>query len=267
MNGLVQKTYGSCLIFRGLIAVGLILFFLSTGIWAIQTSVSFPSTDGILIRADYYTIIPYKENRPLIILFHQAGWSRGEYLETAPVLNEMGFHCLAVDLRSGSEVNDTINETAQEAKKAGKKTNYSDAWVDLEASVAFARTELKPSRLILWGSSYSASLALRFAGLNPRLVDAVIAFSPGEYFSREAKEKDWIGSAAKGIRVPVWITSAGDEQHMWKPIYDGIPAGHKFFFLPQSTGQHGSRALWSRYPGSQDYWKELRVFLDRLMKK
>lgn len=242
------------------IAVFLLLLF-SLFAWPISTSLTYPSADGVMIHADYYTISPYQENRPLIILFHQAGWSRGEYLETAPVLNGLGFHCLSVDLRSGSEVNKVNNETALAARKAGKKTNYTDAWVDLEASVSFAKTELKPKVIILLGSSYSASLVLRYAGQNPGQLDAVVAFSPGEYFSREGKEKDWIGSAAKGIRIPVWFTSAGDEQHLWKTIYDVIPGTTKSFFLPHSNGQHGSRALWSRFPESVEYWNALKKFL------
>jgi len=238
----------------------------SMTIKAMKTSVLFPGADGIMIRADYHTISPYQENRPLIILFHQAGWSRGEYLETAPKLNEMGYHCLAVDLRSGNAVNGVINETAAEARKAGKNTNYTDAWGDLETAVAYAVEELKSENLILLGSSYSASLVLRFAGLNPDGVRAVIAFSPGEYFSREGKERNWIRSAAKDIRIPVWFTSAGDEHHLWKEIYEAVPAVSKSFFLPKGNGQHGSRALWSKYPDSTDYWEALRRFLGDLKK-
>gem|GEM_PF-5977157 len=62
-------------------------------------SISFKSADGILITADSY--VPHTTTSPLILLFHQAGSSRGEYNEIAPRLNELGFNCIAVDLRSG----------------------------------------------------------------------------------------------------------------------------------------------------------------------
>lgn len=250
----------------GLLLVALILL-TSPHLWSIRTGLTFPSADGILITADYYTISPYREHRPLIVLFHQAGWSRGEYLETAPLLNEMGFHCLAVDLRSGLEVNGVVNETAALARKAGKRTGYADAWVDIEAAVTFAREELKPEKLILWGSSYSASLVLRYAGMKDSQVHAVVAFSPGEYFSREGKEKEWVRLGVKDLRVPVFISSAGDEQHLWKGIYDAIPGNAKVYYLPKSTAQHGSRALWKQVPESAEYWKALRRFLGRMVRK
>lgn len=238
-----------------------------TSVVAMRTRLLFPSADGLMIHADYYTISPYRENRPLIILFHQAGWSRGEYRETAPKLNDLGYHCLAVDLRSGNAVNGVRNETAAEARKTKKKTGYLDAWPDLEATVAYAKAELKPGRIILLGSSYSASLILRYAASKPGAVSGLIAFSPGEYFSREGKERNWIGSAAKTVRIPVWITSAGDELHLWKGIYDAVPSAAKSFFLPKGRGRHGSRALWSDHPDSAEYWAAMSRFLDDLKKK
>lgn len=232
--------------------------------WSMVTPVSFPASDGISIRADYYTISRHQQNRPLILLFHQAGWSRGEFVETAPLFNELGYHCLAVDLRSGQEVNGVINETATQARKAGKKTGYCDAYADLEAAIAFARSELRPSRLLLLGSSYSAALILRYAGLNSGHADALIAFSPGEYFSREGKERDWIRSVAKEIRIPVWITSAGDERQLWAEIFAAIPAAKKASFLPKGKGRHGASALWKQCPDSPDYWRALGQFLSGL---
>jgi len=58
------------------------------------------SDDDIKIITDSY-IISEDPKTPVIVLFHQAGWSRGEYLEIAPKLNHLGFNCVAVDLRSG----------------------------------------------------------------------------------------------------------------------------------------------------------------------
>ena len=48
-------------------------------------------------------------NAPVLVLFHQAGWSRGEYREIAPKLNELGYICLAIDQRSGKGVNGVAN--------------------------------------------------------------------------------------------------------------------------------------------------------------
>jgi len=52
-------------------------------------TVTFNSEDGLLMTADVYA--PYKNGEaPVIVLFHQAGWSRGEYGEIAPWLNMLG---------------------------------------------------------------------------------------------------------------------------------------------------------------------------------
>lgn len=66
-------------------------------------TITFPSKDGLTLTADLY--IMHDKSAPFIVLFHQARWSRGEYEEIAPRLNMMGFNCMAVDLRSGGQVN------------------------------------------------------------------------------------------------------------------------------------------------------------------
>ena len=71
--------------------------------------VTFNSKDGLPITADFYQ---NPNAKSIIILCHQAGFSRGEYKEIAPRLVDSGYACLAIDLRSGNQVNEVINETA-----------------------------------------------------------------------------------------------------------------------------------------------------------
>ena len=85
-----------------------------------QKTIEYPSKDGLKITADLYE--SKKSNSDtFILLFHQAGWSRGEYNETAPKLNNLGYTCLAVDQRSGGEVNNVTNQTHLRAEKANKE--------------------------------------------------------------------------------------------------------------------------------------------------
>jgi len=79
-------------------------------------TITFPSKDGLTITADTYITNPDNKT-PFIVLFHQAGWSRGEYNEIAPKLNKLGFNCMAVDQRSGGSVNGIQNETTALAQK------------------------------------------------------------------------------------------------------------------------------------------------------
>lgn len=76
-----------------------------------KDTINFEAKDGLIVTADLFA--PHPNETPFIILFHQAQWSRGEYIEIAPKLNKMGFNCMAVDLRSGGNVNDITNETNQ----------------------------------------------------------------------------------------------------------------------------------------------------------
>src|SRR5437868_2803754 len=99
-----------------------------------QLKVSFPSKDSITIAADWY---PVSENMPVILLCHQARFSRGEYSETALKLNKFGFNCLAIDQRSGNEVNGVVNETAAAAKRLNKSQTYLDAEQDMVAAVDY----------------------------------------------------------------------------------------------------------------------------------
>lgn len=226
-------------------------------------TIFFPSKDGLMITADTYIIHP--ESSPLIILFHQAGWSRGEYLEIAPRLNKLGFNCMAVDQRSGGIVNGVENQTAKAAKKEGKEINYLDARQDLLASIEYVKKIYKPEKLIIWGSSYSAALVLQIAGENPDIADGVLAFAPGEYFSKFGKSETWIEDSAKNINKPVFITSAKAEATKWKPIFNSIKSERKISFIPKTQGNHGSRALWERFADSEDYWNAVTEFLKKYL--
>src|SRR4051812_30289117 len=89
-----------------------------------QQKVTFPSKDGVTITADWY---PIADSCPVILLCHQAGFSRGEYESTAVRLNKFGFNCLAIDQRFGDEVNGIKNETAAEARRLDKPRSNADA--------------------------------------------------------------------------------------------------------------------------------------------
>ena len=66
-------------------------------------SIDFATAGAIKARADLYE--PKSPSSTLILLFHQAGWSRGEYRELAPGLTKLGYRVMAVDQRSGGAVN------------------------------------------------------------------------------------------------------------------------------------------------------------------
>ena len=228
---------------------------------SVQTisTVTFPASDGLTVTADLYWT--GRADAPMILLFHQANYSRGEYLEIAPKLNALGYNCLAVDQRSGGTANGVKNETHQAAKAQKLATEYTDAFADLEASLSYLIDTYAPEQLIVWGSSYSSSLSLILASQHPEEIDAVLAFSPGEYFKLEGK---LISDYAKNITQPAFITSAKSEEKAWRKIAEQITSEGSVFFVPQESGRHGSSALFDDTPNHAEYWTAVEGFLASL---
>ena len=223
-------------------------------------TVTFSSEDGLSITADIHA--PYQNGEsPIIVLFHQAGSSRGEYTGIVPRLNELGYNCMAVDQRSGEQSRGIENETALRARKENRPTGYIEALPDMKAALAYARRHYGKDKVIAWGSSYSAALVLKIAGDYPAMVDGVLAFSPGEYFERAGKSVTWIQDSAHNIKAPVFITSSRTEADSWADIMAAIETSSKISFVPATDGRHGSRALWKKYPDSAAYWHAVENFL------
>ncbi len=224
-----------------------------------QKTIQFMAPDKVPITADLYVSNPV--NAPFIILFHQAKYSRGEFIDIAPKLNASGFNCMAVDLRSGGEINNVRNETFAYADSIHLKTRYTDTYNDMRRAVSFVRSKFPQAKIILLGSSYSASLSLKMAGDFPKGISGVAAFSPGEYFSVYGWSRDIIKVSSSRIQCPVFITSSNAETDDWKAIYEAIPVATKVSFVPTATGKHGAKSLWSNFPESKEYWTALDKFL------
>lgn len=220
---------------------------------------SFPAKDKVRVYADYYDY--NGKSAPLILLYHKASFSRGIYRDIAPRLVDLGYNVLAVDLRSGDTVNNIENLTHNDALERGKTTNFIDAIADLDASLEFAKHNLKAKKIIYWGSSYSASLAYYMVSKHPSDYKALITFSPGEYFKIGDKN---ISDYAKNIQIPTYIASAKKEEKDWQSIYDAIPAKKQFFLPTQSEGLHGTMVLNPSYNGSEEYWQDIIPFLKKM---
>lgn len=220
------------------------------------------SADNLNIKADIYE--SERKDSPVILLFHQAGYSRGEYRPIAPKLCKLGFTCIAIDQRSGKGVKGVENDAFKEAQSLKLGTSYTDALPDLETALRYAQKEYPSRKIIVWGSSYSAALSLIMGSMYPESIAAIITFSPGEYFKYNEKEiKDY----AKSIHCPIFITSAKDEYDQWKAIFEIIPSKDKHYFIPNGKGVHGSKALWDANANNEEYWTALKKFLDRFIQK
>lgn len=142
------------------------------------SEISFYTPDSIKIFGDLYEL---DKKEKTILLFHQSGSNaRGEYAPIIPVLIEKGYNILAIDQRVGGQYYGNYNRTL-----ANIPTNifndgygYCDAYNNLESALDFMIDSGFSGEKIIWGSSYSASLAIQLANNRQSDIDGVLAFSP-----------------------------------------------------------------------------------------
>lgn len=223
-----------------------------------QQTITFPSKDNLLITADLYEV---NSEYPYMLLCHQARFSRGEYKETALRFNKLGFNCLAIDLRSGWEINDIMNQTAAVARAKNISATFLDAQMDIEAAVDWLVTNrTNGAKIYAVGSSFSASLLIRIAttSASHRRLKALILFSPGEYFDYPVVIKD----EALKISMPVLYCSSKKEGPYIKELVSDAKRVKQF--VPDKEGEHGSKALWKSNPNNQEYWIAIIDFIEKL---
>ncbi len=107
---------------------------------------------------------------------------------------------MAIDQRSGKEVNGVVNQIHLEVVKMNKATEYIDTIPDLEAAFSYVKNQIKPDKIIIWGSSYSAALM---------------------FYLGSVHGKDIRSYAAK-VKCPVFMTSSGKEHKQREGIYDSV---------------------------------------------
>lgn len=242
---------------KSMITLALALIALSSGkSQVLKEKVNFTADDGIEITADKYLI---NEEYPYMLLFHQAGSSRGEFNDIAERFNKLRYNCLAVDLRSGDNSNYVSNETARNAGGKYAAIKYLDALPDIRAAIDYV-WGLNPKEVILLGSSYSASLVL-LEGQQNEHVKAVISFSPGEYFGNDLRMEESIDSTWS---KPLFIAVTENEEPYVRQMMSHVPDEAYTLFTPDSGGVHGARALREENPSSDKYWLALLLFINNL---
>ena len=221
--------------------------------------ITFPSLDSIPITANLY----YKDSSaPFIVLCHQARYNKFEYTRIAKTLLEKGFNCLAIDQRSGGPLIEEENETMLKAKALGRPVDFLDAEQDIIAAINYTSNKYN-KKVILWGSSYSSTLALWIA-LENKNVAAVISFSPGDYF---VEEKGSLTEKLKRLSIPMFVTSSLEEAPETTKMLANVKMdATKIQFIPKSIATHGSRALWKTDENNEEYWTAIGPFLESLKK-
>ncbi len=214
--------------------------------------INFAASDGVKITADFYPATPKEhesyKSRPVIVLFHGRACGRGEYRPVAPVFVGWGFHCLAVDLRTGekSHLNDIANETAARLEKAPE--DYEEpTYADMEAAFSWVSDRFDGEILIL-GASTSGVMVFRMAAEKEKNIAGVISLSPVGATVRRNK-------FAKIKKTPVFLAYGTREKSTVKKYYDIIPSENKQFV--SMKGKHGTPMLASH----RSNYKPLKEFL------
>ena len=216
---------------------------------------TFPAADGQTVFADFY---PAKgAAKAAILMFHQAGSNAGEYAGTAPQVAQWGYDCLALDQRSGGNMWGRDNRTA--GADTGPK-DYEAAYADLAGAVEWAKKK-GYKKILAWGSSYSAALCFELASKYPE-VDAVLSFSPGEYFKGKTQVSGW----AAAVHVPVFFTCTPDELNGEgrRRIFDALGDKKESELVVLPGAVHGSSTLIpERSPAAAQYLKKAHEFLSK----
>lgn len=223
-----------------------------------QELVTYISPDKLTITADFYET--EKDSHKWMLMFHQAEYSRGEYKEIARKMIKINYNCLAVDMRSGGEVNYVSNETATEAKNIGLPTTLFDCQKDILATIEYVKSRDKDAEIILFGSSFSASLCLLVAKQRPD-IKAVIAFSPGEFF----EPKIIVKNAIANLKIPVYAGCSKSEYNYVKDLLSKVKSPKMVIFKPEKgDGLHGAKNLWWESQTRNEFWLTLLFFLNNL---
>lgn len=227
------------------------------------------AADGLLVTVDHWVRDDGGAD-PTIVLFHQAGGSKAEYDSIAPRLFARGYNVVAVSQRSGGRVFDKAgNKTHQRYLASLKAKNkrspekgavpYLDAMPDMKAAVAFAKQAHPGAPVAVWGSSYSSAMVFLLAADDAE-IDAVLAFSPGEYLKKKGKRVS-VAKAAARVKAPVFIATPAKE-HKRAAAIAKVVRGKPKLQLPKGA-VHGSSMLNpARSKTSDQTWKLVEAFLD-----
>lgn len=223
---------------------------------SVKSTITFPSKDGLVITADTYII---DDTSDFMVLYHQAEWSRGEYNKTALKFNALGYNVMAVDLRSGLEVNNVVNETAKRAIEGDYPMSGEDSGMDVQASIEYVRDEFECDSIYILGSSYSGALVLVVAPEYGDLIKGVLTFSPGISLMWNDKK---VAENVVDLKVPVFLSSNKSEVYKNEFLMPNISSEIKVLHDPEGRGRHGASVLWDSVKDSDEYWEALTAFLN-----
>ncbi|MEM9548136.1 MAG: hypothetical protein AAGA77_19300 [Bacteroidota bacterium] len=226
--------------------------------------ISFYTSDSIHIIGDLYEL---DKTANTILLFHQGGSNaRGEYVSIIPKLREKGYNILAIDQRSGGQVYGSYNRTLANIPENsfGDGYTYCDAYNNLEGALEYVNAQGFSGKKILWGSSYSATLAIQLGNNRQEEISAVLAFSPASGGAMKACLPD---PYFESMKIPLLILRPPNEmeREASQQQFELAKQFNHQTFVPEH-GVHGSSMLVKERVGEDvsETWKVVFEFLDKV---
>lgn len=229
--------------------------------------VNFYTPDSIKIFGDLYEL-DKKENT--ILLFHQGGSNaRGEYETIIPKLIEEGFNVFAIDQRVGGQFYGSYNRTLANipTNSFGDGYGYCNAYNNLEGALDYIIDSGFSGDKIIWGSSYSASLAIQLANNRQNDINGVLAFSP----ATGGTMKDCLPDKYfESLKLPLIILRPPNEmENESSKMQFELANKYNHQTYVAKNGVHGSSMLVKERVGNdvEDTWKVVYSFLNEISKK
>ncbi len=223
--------------------------------------ISFYTPDSIRIFGDLYEL---DKKGTTILLFHQGGSNaRGEYGPIIPRLIEQGYNILAIDQRVGGQYYGNYNRTLANipTNVYGDGYGYCDAYNNLESALDFMIESGFSGDMIVWGSSYSASLAIQLANHRQSDFDGVLAFSPASGGPMGDCLPD---QYFETVNIPLLILNSPSEMEREdSKLQFELASKHGHQTYAPKNGVHGSSMLVEERVGSgvEDTWAVVLSFL------
>lgn len=223
--------------------------------------ITLTTKDGIQVFGDFYFT---EADNPTILLFHQGGSnSRAEYAPIIPKFLEKGYNLLAIDQRQGGQTFGGYNRTVA---KLETSYTYCEAYQDLEGALSFIQSKKVTGPIVVWGSSYSGSLAIQLANKNQNSVSAVLAFSPASGGPMQDCKPD---PYLKDLNTPLLVLRPASELQIEsaKAQFELVEELNHQTYVAEN-GTHGSSMLVAeRVEGSvEENWTAVFSFIEKAIK-
>jgi dienelactone hydrolase len=223
-------------------------------------TVTIDAPDGVKLIGSFYEA--GKTMSPALLLLHQWGSDRHSYDDFAKKMQAAGFNVLAIDGRGFGESTKKLDGTSVSAGRTDADVKAMLGDVDAAFAFLAKQENVYPAKIGIVGASYGSSLALIYAGDNPK-VAAVALLSPGlNYFGNMPTEP--VIKKYSGDRALLLVAAKDDPDSAAavSKLLSHVAYDSKWGEMTYEKGGHGT-GLFAAQVGLEDTLE--RFFVGRLM--